>query len=873
MEFNKFDTQRWRKLDIILDQVLDLPQSERTPKIHELCGDDASLIEDVIAFLNDTAKADGFLDKPAGENAAHLIEQSSRNWDPASRLGSRIGPYRLVGILGEGGMGIVYVGERDDGQYQKSVAIKLMLALGSDSPLRPRFLAERQMLAKLDHPNTARLLDGGITEDGYPFIVMELVDGESVLEYCDKRELGLDDRLALFEEVCAAVEDAHRHLILHCDLKPANILVTGEGMVKLLDFGIGRWLDAEEDGPQADRKPGRAMMTLAYASPEQLRGEPMTTASDVFSLGVLLHELLTGKRPWDIEDLDPAQSATKLTGTPAGPPSDLVADPGERGRLVGDLDAIILQAVAPDARNRYGSAHELAEDLRRHRRHLPVEAVASTPWYRFRKLIARNRAASVGVALVMMSIIAGIAGTAWQARVASMERDAARLEAQRAGAVSDFLTGLFEISDPDENAGEDVTAREVLDKGYDELAKLDDQPELQVALKGTMANVYSKLGLWLKSKEVYDEVLAASIELYGNESYQATDTRINLGIVCLESSLFDEAEAHLQECYDIRLNQEPQNDNWLVMPLLSLARVAEFKGNEQHAIELFEQAFAMMSPENQADAEGMGRAYNNYASALSGVGRYAGADSAFAMAEKNWLISLPENHTYFGALYSNWALTKSYLDQDGQAEVLHHKALAIKRKLKHNKVQIGVSLINLGNLLVSTGRPEEGLPMLTEALEINRDAFGNAHYYTAAAVINVGTAQLALGNYDAAESHYREGEEIFREIFGDEHAAVAIAHTRLGQAAHQRGDLERAERIFREAVAIHRPLLPSSRMRFGETLYELGEVLIKQGKPGAAEAHLDEALVIFNETLGVESEWTRKTRVLMADLPSPSTGG
>ncbi len=866
MDFHKFDTQRWRKLDLILDQVLDLPAAERNPKIHELCGDDAGLIEDVITFLNDTARADGFLEKPAGENAAQLIEQSSRNWDPASRLGGMIGPYRLVGILGEGGMGIVYVGERDDGQYKKSVAIKLMLALGADSPLRPRFLAERQMLAKLDHPYTARLLDGGITDDGFPYIVMELVEGLSVLEYCDKRDLDLEARLRLFEGVCAAVEDAHRHLVLHCDLKPANILVTPEGHPKLLDFGIGRWLDPEEDGPGADRKPSRGMMTLAYASPEQLRGEPMTTASDVFSLGVVLHELLTGIRPWELEDLGPEESATKVTSTRAQLPSAIAMDPRWRSRLKGDLDAIILKAVAPDPHQRYGSVHELAEDMRRHRGQLPVEAVESSPIYRFGKLIARNRAATLGVVLVIISIIAGVAGTAWQARVASRERDAARLEAQHAGAVSEFLTGLFKISDPDENDGADVTAREVLDRGYEQLGELDDQGELQVALRKTMAHVYDKLGLHEQSREIFKEVLAAHIELYGNESTQATDTRISLAITCMESSHFDEAEAHLQECLDIRRAQEPQNPNWLSMPLRSMARVADYKGEEQRAIELYEQSFSMMGPDSHADRMDMGRAYNNYASALSGVGRFAAADSAFADAERCWMESLEENHTYFGALYSNWALTVSQLDDFPRAEELHLKALAIKRKLKHNKVQIGVSLINLGNLMVTDGRPSEGLPLLLEAVEINREAFGANHLYTAAAVINVGSAEMALGNFDAAEKNFQEGERAFREIFGNEHAAVAIAHTRLGQAAHQRGNLDRAEQILRESIAIHRPLLPSQKHRFAECLRELGEILIEQGKPGPAEAHLDEALEIFIETKGAGSNEARKTRDLLVSI-------
>ena len=866
MDIHKFNTEHWRRLDTILDQVLDLPSAERTPRIHELCGDDAELIEDVISFLNDTARFDGFLDLPAADSSANLIEHSARMWDPASRLGGMIGPYRLGGILGEGGMGIVYVGERDDGQYKKSVAIKLMLALGSDSPLRSRFLAERQMLAKLDHPNTARLLDGGISDDGYPYIVMELVEGVSILDYCENEDLGLDGRLRLFKGVCSAVEDAHRQLILHCDLKPANILVTNEGMPKLLDFGIGRWIDPTKDGHRADRRPGKGIMTQAYASPEQLRGEPMTTASDVFALGVLLYELLTGERPWEIEGLDTEETAKRMIATNPRPPSETGGSNQHQRRLGDDLDQIILKAIAIEPRDRYGTAHELAEDLRRYQHRLPVCAVKPTPLYRFRKLITRNRAATVGVVLVLMTLVAGVAGIAWEARVASHQRDAARLEAERAGAVSQFLIDLFKVSDPNENIGEDVSAREILDRSLEKLADLDDQPELQVTLQRTMANVYSRLGLYNEARSIYEKVLATEIELYGPESFDVTDTQINLGLTYVELSLYDEAEIILQECYETRKNQEPRNHQWLRMPLKALARVADYRGDEQRAIQLFEQAFAMSGPVALADKEDMGRSYNNYASALSGVGRLADADAAFATAEKFWMESLHENHSYFGALYSNWALTVSELGDLRRAEDLHYKALAIKRKLKHNKVQIGVSLINLGNLMVTDGRPKEGLPLLLEAVEINREAFGENHFYVAAAVINVGSAEMALGNYAAAEENFRQGEKIFRDIFGDEHAAVAIAHTRLGQVAHQRGDLDQAEEILREAIAIHRPLLPSQKHRFAECLFELGEVLNKQGKPGAAEAHLQEALGIFVETKGADSQWARDTRDLLVDV-------
>jgi serine/threonine-protein kinase len=853
MDIRKFDTEHWRRIDAILDQVMDSPESERPDLVRSLCGPDAALTADVLAFLTETARADGFLEEPAGERAAHLIEVSSQMWNPAARLGQMLGSYRLVSLLGEGGMGVVYVGERDDGQYKKKVAVKLMLAMGSESPLRARFLAERQMLAKLDHPNTARLLDGGLTDEGIPYIVMELVAGTSVLEYCEREELDIQARIRLFQEICAGVDDAHRQLVLHCDLKPANILVTADGVPKLLDFGIGRWLDPDAEGPRAQKTPQRKLMTPDYASPEQLRGEPLTTASDIFALGVLLYELLTGIRPRQRAESDDRTDGPADVAAEAPPPSQAGASAGNRGRIRRDLDAVVMKALATDPRARYGSARELADDLRNYLEHLPVRAVVSTPAYRFRKLVQRNRAASAGVVLVMVTVIAGIAGTAWQARVAGQERDAARLEAERAGAVSRFMIDLFETADPNENKGADVTAREVLDRSLDRIQNLDDQPELQVSLEKVMATVYYRLGRTEQARGLYEKALATEIELYGPASAPATDTMIDLGITLLEQGRHDDAETLLRRSLEIRRGQNSREPQWLTKPIRALARLLNEKGNSAAAIVLFEDSFDNMDADDLADVEGLGRAYNNYAAALSNVGHYARADTAFGLAESYYRQTVSEEHYYFGALYNNWALTVQNLGDKARGEELHRKALAIRRKLKHNQGQIGISLINLGNLLVNDGRAAEGLPMLTEALDINREAFGDSHFFVAATIINVGTAQLGMGDFAAAEASYREGERIFMEIFGEEHAAVAIARTRRGQAAHQSGNLAEAEALLREAVAIHRPLLPSKILSFAETLEELGVVLMKQDKPAAAEAHLGEAHTIFVDALGADS--------------------
>jgi serine/threonine-protein kinase len=381
------DRARWQRLDAILDAVLDLPAAAREQRVRALCADDPDLAAEALRFLADADAAADFLERPAGETAADLVAQAVGRDAPEARLGQRLGAWELTGILGEGGMGVVYAARRADGQYEAEAAVKLMLSLDPHSPLRRRLLEERQILARLDDPRIARLLDGGLSGDGHPYLVMERVEGRTLLEHCAAEGLDLRRRVALFGEVCGAVHAAHRRLVLHCDLKPSNILVTPRGELKLLDFGIARSL--ADRGGGADGGGAVRLLTPGYASPEQQAGASLTTASDVYGLGVLLHELVTGRRPGD----------------------------GEAPR--GDLGAIMARALAPDPDDRYGTVGDLSDELLRWRRGLPVEAVPDTFAYRLRRRVARNRLATVALAAVTVAVLGGGAVAAWQARIAA----------------------------------------------------------------------------------------------------------------------------------------------------------------------------------------------------------------------------------------------------------------------------------------------------------------------------------------------------------------------------------------------------------------------------------------------------------------------
>jgi len=807
----------WSRVEPVLDEVLDLPAAARERKLAALSATDPELAASVRAFLAaaDRVETDGFLARSVGECAAELLDHALRDDAPESRLGQRLGAWELTGVLGEGGMGVVYAASRADGQYQAEAAVKLMMAVDPESPLRHRLLAERQILAGLDDPRIARLLDGGVSADGYPFLVMERIKGLSIVEHCETESLGLDSRLDLVVEICGAVHAAHQRLVLHCDLKPSNILVTPRGELKLLDFGVARSLD----GVASHEAPQTRYLTPGYASPEQLSGKALTPASDVYGLGRVLRELVDGDRPW-------AQ------------------------RVRGDLAQILDRATAEAPADRYPSAAALADDIGRWRRRLPVSAVAPTAGYRFRRLVDRHRLTSAALAAVALAVLVGVTGIAWQAQIASRERDQARREAVRSSTVSAFLTDLFQDADPNLNHGADVTVREILERGRARIDALAGEPAERASLLSVMGRVYYRLGEYEVSRDLYAAELEVERRLRPPDPAGMSDTRIDLAASLLELGDIDAAASQIDSCLAYRRTHPREDPGWLTVPTSALARIASGRRDDVEAVRQFGSVLAVLDPLDPSLQQDLGRTWSNYGVSLARLGRLTAADSAFTAAEIHYGRSNQDVPSHLGALYANWALTSHQLGRLEKAEAQHLRALELRRRLSHNKVDIATSLINLGNLLVEQGRAAEALPLLEEALTIQRAAFGDTHLYVAAAEINLGHASLALGDPDAADVRYTEGEKIFRKLYGDDNPALAVTLGRRARAAKARGALAAADSLLNRAVAMHRRHLPNSQHQFGEALLELAELEALLGRDAQAAADAAEAAAVFLETVG-----------------------
>ena len=584
-----------QRLDALFDQALDLPEAERPDFARSALADAPELLERLLSLLAFAAQEEGELGADGGlrERALETAWAELSDRPPDLQEGARLGAYELLGELGRGGMAVVYRARRADATFEREVAIKV-LELDLRRETRSRFEQERQILATLEHRNLATVYDAGVTADNRPYLVMELVAGEPIDRFCNRRGLSVEERLGLVLEVMAAVKHAHQHLVIHRDLKPSNILVTAEGSVKLLDFGIAKLL--RQGSPEAplpsvvpETRSLMRVLTPEFASPEQILGRPVTTASDVYQLGLLLFLLLTGERPAEGGDFL-AQLSDSAQGRPMRRPSSVAktrsseAVGGEAGvwipgldrarlrrRLAGDLDAIVLKALRPEPEERFASVEDLERDLRAYLEGRVVSSRKGSRRYRARKFMKRNALAllSVGVALVVLASL--VVGFTLELRG---ERNVAREEAARAKQVTDFMRSLFQASRPLETESDAAVAKKILDRGARRAAEeLGDQPELQVAVMEMIGESYSSLGAQEESFRLLSAALERRQAIHGAEHRSTAGTLWALGRYHIRSHDFEQALAVLERAERILRSSDEVKDEELG-PVLAILGVA-----------------------------------------------------------------------------------------------------------------------------------------------------------------------------------------------------------------------------------------------------------------------------------------------------------
>ena len=863
------------RADEILKEALDLPRSERPAYLDRACGGDAEL-RTLVERLIRNCEDESFLTPGGGMMGPlfdGLVEELEEEHKPSPE-GTLVGSYRIVRELGRGGMAVVYLAQRADGQFEQQVALKLLRRGFDSGETLQRFDRERQILALAHHPNIAQLLDGGVDPEGRPFFAMEYVEGRPIDRYCDEARLGLRQRLGLFLQVARAVDYAHRNLVVHRDIKPSNILVTagseaggqGVGHVKLLDFGIAKLLDSAP-GAAALTRSHAQVMTPLYASPEQIHGEAVTTASDVYQLGLLLYLLLTGRWPYRVGEAhagavvraichdEPTRPSTaveaqgpSLTGeepqTPEAIGDARRSSPARLKRqLSGDLDNILLTALCKEPERRYGSVAQLIADVENFLADRPVTARADTFLYRAGKLVRRHKA-SVVTALAAAVLLAGLA--VFHTVQLARERDRAQLAAARATQVSDFLGGLFAVSAPTRSKGEQITARQLLDRGAGRIEdELADQPELQAAMMTLMGNVYRELALYEEAEPLLERAAAVRRERPGPRRLELAGSLHALARVREEqgghaaaAALYGEALGIREAALGPRHPEVARTLNGLGRTLALQGDFEAAEGHHRRALGILEDALGPEDPE-------VGRTLTSLGAVLARVREFEEArgllERALGMLERSYEPDHP--HVAHTKIFLANALR--FTGDTAGARAQYESALPrLERAYGPDHPEVASALTRLGNLLNSIGEPEAAIERHRRALEIRRQALGAGHALVASSLNNLGLAVWRKGDLGSAEGYFEDSIRIWEAALGPDHVDVAIALRNLAEVLEQSGELAAAVPLYERVLEIRQRVYGPDHSLLSPPLYQLGMVRLQMGDPVAAEPLLRRALAV-----------------------------
>ena len=803
---------RARRVDALFAEALEREPAARERFLEQACGGDRALRAEVELLIALAGRdAPGLEAGPAAYRGL-WEELDGGPGEAAGPLASeRIGPWRLVEELGRGGMATVFRAERADGGFDQTAALKLIRpGLGSEEILR-RFELERQILASLSHTHIARLLDGGRAGDGRPYFVMEQVDGRPIDRYCDEQRLSVEERLDLFLQVARAVEHAHRNLVVHRDLKPSNIVVTADGEVKLLDFGIAKLLASPGAGAGGEpfTRPTSRLLTPEYASPEQMRGEAITTASDIYQLGLLLYELLTGHRAQEasgsaaeleravceVEPIRPSTRVGPADSDPAVFAARRVTPAGLRRRLRGDLDNIVLRALRKDPERRYAAVGELADDIERHRSGLPVRARPETVGYRARKFAARHRigiAAGLVVAAAVIWAVAAVAGQ--QVRAAR--------EAERAAQIEEIVGDLLAWPYPS-TVDHPPEARDFVDHASGLiLTELRGQPQSQARLLTLAGRVYTSLGLYESSIGVLERALEIRSRLYGEDSLEVAETLEAIAQSQHYASRYRAAEANLRRALTLRTERLGDDHPKTLDAALELADLLHTRGELGEAEALLRPSIrALRGP--GGDHAPLARALRDLGNVLRDRGAVADSDASY------------------------------------------RESIRLLREVHGDAAQpVAVAEVYYARLLIFRGELAAAEELLTPNLVKLRAIYDGDHPLTGTALRNLGYLRTEQGRYDEAEALLEEAESVLREWLGSEHAMVARAKTQQAELALRRGRYEAAQRDARSALDRFRRLEIAEHPMALDARRTLGRALVELGSPAAAADALADCLAV-----------------------------
>jgi len=859
--------ERWRQIRDVLEKAQELEPAQRSAFLDRACSSDQSLrqeVEDLLAssddarssFLQSTPLADEFIANPDGISGAGL--------QAGALFAER---FQLVRKLGEGGMGQVWLADQTS-PVRRQVALKLIKAGMYDEAVVQRFQAERQSLAIMDHPAIAKVFDAGTTPQGQPYFVMEYVPGLPITEYCDGKKLTIGDRLELFLQVCEGVQHAHQKAIVHRDLKPANILVVevdGKPVPRIIDFGLAKATTPQVEGENLFTRMGNFVGTPGYMSPEQ--ADPgaldIDTRTDVYSLGVVLYVLLAGLQPFEskqrqkppldewlrsLREEDPPSPSNKVSAdrdTACATAEARGTAPKQLVSLLrGDLDWITMKAMEKDRTRRYGAPSELAADIGRYLNHEAIMARPASAGYRLRKYARRHRVAVGVVAGLVLLLAAFSVLQALQLRRITRERDRANQERDRANRISDFMTGMFKVSDPNEARGNSVTAREILDKASNNMgAGLAKDPEVQSEMMQVMAKTYSNLGLYGRAHELAKNALDARLSLHGPDDSKTLESMAQLGSILLREGQYPEAEKLERQALAGERRIVGPEEPLTLETMGYLAYIQMKQGRYDDAEKLLHEAIDAGTRRLGPEDPQVLQAESFLGMALLDQGRYAEAEhqesQLLDLERRVWGADHPQTLTVTG----NLAIAVASQGRFAEAETLYRDVLAAQQRVfGPGNAATAYTMENLAALLTDEGRPADAEKLSREALAIRLRIHGPDHPDTLVSKINLAEELFKEGHIHEAEKLEREALANQIRVLGPEDPNSLICRTNLARTLTREGHYQEAEKIAREAYDIGLRTLGPQHPDTEVALLDLGKAL-------AYEHRYAEASKLFRDAL------------------------
>ena len=861
------DSTRWQKIQILFHQAADLPPDQQREFLEVRCSDDPTLIPEVMNLLSEDAESSSLLDRDVAHLAEEVFGESSDGAPPFEKFG----PYRIQKILGSGGMGVVYLAEREDLGTQ--VAIKILRDAWVSPARRERFNTEQRTLAQLNHPYIARLYDADTSPDGTPFFAMEYVEGVPLSQFCRTHRSTLEERLRLFREVCEAVIYAHQHAVIHRDLKPSNILVKEDGTVRLLDFGISKQIEVL--GESVDQTmTGLRLMTPAYASPEQMRGEQVGVQTDVYSLGVVLYELLCGRLPFDLSSMTPAQAEKVLTERqPERPSASAAGSPavsGEEQAVLSlsksqwsDLDVLCLTAMHKDLRRRYGSVEALLRDIDHYLKQEPLEARPDAVGYRASKFVARNMKPLTAAAVVMLALI-GIV-VFFTLRLARA-RDAALAEASRTQRIQRFTTNLFQGGDEVAGPAENLKVISLLDRGVQEAQALSSDPEVQAQLYLTLGSIYQQLGKFDQANTLLNSALEKRKTLFGNDSRDVAECLVALGLLRDSQAQFDDAQKFVNDGLAMYRRHLPANHPAIAKTIWASARILVDRGAYDQSIPVLQEAAKLQSVARGAASPDLVATLTELANSQFYVGQYAESDALNRRVLELDRKLYGPTHPNVADVMINLANIQAQWGHYVEAEKFERDALEITQNwYGRNHPETASALTNLARTLIFEDKLGEADGMLHEALGIQERAYGKVHPRVASALNDLGKIAVRRGEFDEAESDFRRMADIYREVYHGKHYYIGVALANLGGVYMERKQYDRAEQLFRQALDEYTSTLPPGHLNVGIGRIRLGRALLREKRYPEAQTASQSGYEILMKQSAVPGSYLQLARTDLAE--------